>query len=80
MMSGGSGATGYGDAEGPHGVGTELLVHGGITALRSVNAGAFTRDVLIRDLAVQNEDTSGPGGSVGIDFTGVGFSRIERVT
>jgi hypothetical protein len=71
----------FGDAKGPDGVGTELLVRGGIHALRSVEHPALARDVLIRDLAIQNEDTKNvPGGSAGIDFTGVGFSRIERVS
>ncbi|MEV4314770.1 hypothetical protein [Actinocrispum sp. NPDC049592] len=38
-----------------------------------------TRDVVIRDLNINNSNTWQPG-SVGIDFTGVGYSRVERVS
>jgi hypothetical protein len=38
------------------------------------------RDVVIRDLSISKQTPWQQPGSVGIDFTGVGFSRIERVS
>ncbi|HEX6527414.1 MAG TPA: glycosyl hydrolase family 28-related protein [Streptosporangiaceae bacterium] len=50
-----------------------------ITMFRFAGYPAAARDVMIRDLSIVNR-TPWQHGSIGIDFTGIGFSRIERVS
>jgi hypothetical protein len=74
-----------GDAKGRSRPGTRIVVSGGIAAFRSAHHPFLTRDVLIRDLGIWNMQGTdvahgGVSDSVAVDFTGVGFSGLQRLS
>jgi hypothetical protein len=69
----------FGDAKAFGEAGTVIVAIGAFPVLRSADCPALTRDVLIRDLTIDNKTLAQPG-SGGIDFTGASLSRIERVS
>lgn len=73
-----SGQTIFGDGKGS----TILTSSEPIAMFQSAVYPSYTRDVLIRDIRIDNDDTKAYAnpGAIGIDFTGVSFSRIERVS
>jgi hypothetical protein len=70
-----TGQTIFGDGKGR----TAIVTDAPITMFRSDTCPRIARDVLFRDLKINNT-TWWNSASVGIDFTGVGFSRIERLS
>jgi Pectate lyase superfamily protein len=70
-----SGQTIFGDGKGT----TVITAADPITIFRPAIAPKITRDVLIRDLTINNSVPWQPAG-VGVDFTGVSLSRIERLS
>ncbi|WP_329048323.1 hypothetical protein OG738_38140 [Amycolatopsis sp. NBC_01488] len=72
-----SGQTVFGDGKSV----TQIITAEPIIVFQSADYPMYTRDVRFRDLLINNTAQAyGVPGSIGIDFTGVSFSQIERVS
>ena len=81
-----SGQTILGDGKGSTVIAVSTQAAHPVTVFRSASFAQVTRDVLIRDLMINGAELIVDGkstwqpGSMGIDFTGVSLSRIDRIS